>query len=82
MRRAGLPLGALVLSLLASCSVGDQSAAASAGVVRFHGGTFITGFYKTTFSEGEAQEKFVFRVRDKSAALAGYFINSNDLIVR
>jgi hypothetical protein len=36
MRRAGFPLAATVLLLAVSCSVGDQSAAASAGVVRFH----------------------------------------------
>jgi hypothetical protein len=45
-------------------------------------GTFVTLVYKTNFAEGEASERFVFRMRDKAALLAGYYINSNVLLLK
>jgi Protein of unknown function (DUF4019) len=44
-------------------------------------GTFITLTYKTRYAVGEAQEQFVFRMKDNRALLAGYHINSNALIL-
>lgn len=45
-------------------------------------GTFLTLVYKTNFAEGEASERFVFRTHDKVALLAGYYINSNALLLK
>jgi hypothetical protein len=45
-------------------------------------GKFITLTYKTVYSEGEAAEQFVFRIQGESAALAGYHINANALVVK
>jgi hypothetical protein len=45
-------------------------------------GTFITLTYKTAYSEGEAAEQFVFRMQDHAAALAGYHVNANALVVK
>jgi hypothetical protein len=45
-------------------------------------GTFITLTYKTVYSEGDAAEQFVFRMQGPSAALAGYHINANALVVK
>lgn len=51
--------------------------------INYHtSGTFVTLVYKTTYAEGEASEKFVFRMHDKAAVLAGYHINSNALILK
>ena len=44
-------------------------------------GTFITLTYTTRYAQGEAQEQFVFRMKDNRALLAGYHINSNALIL-
>jgi hypothetical protein len=45
------------------------------------GGTFITLTYRTRYAVGEAQEQFVFRMKDNRALLAGYHINSNALLL-
>ena len=45
-------------------------------------GTWVTLNYKTVYDGGEAQEQFVFLVKDKSALLAGYHVNSNALILK
>ena len=51
--------------------------------VNYHtSGTFITLTYKTVYSEGDAAEQFVFRMQGHSAALAGYHINANALVVK
>jgi hypothetical protein len=51
--------------------------------INYHtSGTFVTLVYKTAFAEGEASEKFVFRMRGNTATLAGYYINSNALILK
>ena len=39
-------------------------------------GTMVTLDYITTYSEGDANERFVFRIQDNAASLSGYFINS------
>ena len=46
------------------------------------GGTFVTLTYKTQFSEGEATERFVYRIVGDQATLAGYNINSLALITK
>jgi hypothetical protein len=45
-------------------------------------GSFVTLGYKTVFAEGDAQEQFVFRLKDKTAQLVGYHINSMALITK
>ena len=45
-------------------------------------GTWVTLVYKTVYDSGDAQEQFVFLVKDKSALLAGYHVNSNALILK
>jgi Protein of unknown function (DUF4019) len=44
-------------------------------------GTFITMVYATQFSKGKANERFVFRIRDRMAAVAGYYVDLNSLVV-
>lgn len=44
-------------------------------------GTFVTLNYNTSYTEGDAVETFVYRLRDGTALLAGYHINSYALIV-
>ena len=39
-------------------------------------GTFVTLVYKTTFSTGDADEKFVFLMQGQTPSLVGYHINS------
>ncbi|HEX6832274.1 MAG TPA: DUF4019 domain-containing protein [Rudaea sp.] len=45
-------------------------------------GTFVTLVYKTTYSEGEASENFVYRVTGEQAQLVGYHVSSNALILK
>ena len=45
-------------------------------------GKFVTLTYSTIYAEGEASERFVYRVHDDRALLVGYHINSNALIVK
>jgi hypothetical protein len=60
-----------------------KSAVDQAWNVNHHtSGTFITLTYKTVYSEGEAAEQFSFRMQGDSAALAGYHINANALVVK
>jgi hypothetical protein len=60
-----------------------KSAVDQAWNVNYHtSGTFITLTYKTVYSEGDAAEQFVFRMQGHSAALAGYHINANALVVK
>jgi hypothetical protein len=50
--------------------------------VNYHSsGTFVTLVYKTVYAGGEASEQFVFRLHGEQAALAGYHISSNALIL-
>jgi hypothetical protein len=51
--------------------------------INFHtSGTFVTLTYKTSYSEGDAAEQFVYRIDGGAASLAGYHINSNALILK
>jgi hypothetical protein len=43
-------------------------------------GTSVTLKYKTEFEHGSGEESFVFRISGDKALLAGYHINSNELI--
>jgi hypothetical protein len=45
-------------------------------------GTFVTLTYDTDYSDGKAQERFVYRLQDHKALLVSYYINSNALILR
>jgi hypothetical protein len=45
-------------------------------------GTFVVLTYRTTFSEGEAAERFTFRIADNKPVLVGYNINSDLLITK
>jgi hypothetical protein len=45
------------------------------------GGTTVTINYKTEFERGSGQERFVFRISGGKALLAGYHIDSTDLMV-
>lgn len=45
-------------------------------------GTYVTLTVATVFAGGAAQERFVYRLQDKQARLAGYNINSNALILQ
>jgi hypothetical protein len=46
------------------------------------GGTVVTLVYDTHFLYGSGIEQFVFRTSGREAALIGYHINSNELIVQ
>jgi hypothetical protein len=60
-----------------------KSAVDQAWNVNHHtSGTFITLTYKTVYREGEAAEQFVFRMQGDSAALVGYHVNANALVVK
>ena len=51
--------------------------------INYHtSGTFATLVYKTQYAEGEATETFVYRIKDETALLAGYHVNSNALITK
>ena len=51
--------------------------------VNYHtSGTFVTLTYDTVFAQGKGTEQFVYKLSGKEAHLAGYHINSNDLISR
>jgi hypothetical protein len=51
--------------------------------VNFHtGGTFVTLAYETSFVSGKGAEKFVYRIKNNKPFLNGYWINSNDLIIK
>jgi hypothetical protein len=51
--------------------------------VNYHtSGTFATLVYKTQYAGGEATETFVYRIKNESALLAGYHINSTALIIK
>jgi len=51
--------------------------------VNYHtSGTFVRLVYDTTFLQGKGTEEFVYRVSGNEAHLAGYHINSSDLIIR
>jgi len=43
-------------------------------------GTFLSLNYKTVFARGDAQEQFVYVMRDHQILLAGYHVNSMALI--
>jgi hypothetical protein len=51
--------------------------------VNYHtSGTFVSLTYKTLYAEGDATEQFTFKVGGNEAALVGYHINSNALILK
>ena len=45
------------------------------------GGHYITMTYATTYTRGEATETFVYKISDGKAALVGYNVNSDALII-
>jgi hypothetical protein len=45
-------------------------------------GATMTLNYETVYAEGNAQESFVYRLKDDKAILYGYHINSNTLITK
>lgn len=45
-------------------------------------GSYVTLIHKAEYENGPADEKFVYRLEDGEAKLAGYHINSNVLITR
>jgi hypothetical protein len=60
----------------------SSSAKATWNVSYNTGGSFVTLIYDTTFEQGMGAERFVYRLSDKEPLLAGYFINSNQLVTR
>jgi hypothetical protein len=61
----------------------QQSNLRNTGVAWFAGqGTTVTLVYDTKFSEGTGKEQFVWHIKDNSAALYGYNINSNELVAK
>jgi len=51
--------------------------------INYHtSGTFVTIGYDTLFASGKGTEKFAYRIKDDRAILNGYWINSNDLIIK
>lgn len=46
------------------------------------GGHFITVSYAATYEHGPAAESFVYRIDNGQAALAGYHVNADALILR
>lgn len=58
-----------------------KSASRNAWSVNFNAsGTSVTLKYKTAFEHGSGEETFAFRISGGKALLAGYHINSNELI--
>lgn len=45
-------------------------------------GTIVTLIYDTQFTQGRGTEKFIWRVTSNRAILVGYYVNSNDLLVK
>ena len=45
------------------------------------GGHYVTVNYAANYERGHANEEFVFRISDGKAALAGYHVNSDALIL-
>ena len=45
-------------------------------------GTSVSLTYKTVYTEGDATEKFVYRIKGDQALLLGYHISSNALILK
>lgn len=61
----------------------QASSLRNTGIAWFAGqGATVTLVYDTKFSEGNASERFVWHIRNESAALYSYNINSNDLITK
>lgn len=51
--------------------------------VNYHtSGTFITLIYATVYQGGDAREQFMYRLEGADAKLAGYYINSDALILK
>jgi len=60
-----------------------RSSAKQGWKVDYHtSGTFVTLQYHTVYEEGAADETFVFRLQGDAVSLAGYFVNSNALILK
>lgn len=60
-----------------------RSSAMQSWNVQYHtSGTFVTLNYATVYAEGEAIERFVYRLKGEQALLAGYHINSNALVMK
>jgi len=45
------------------------------------GGRFVTISYEAAYQKGSAQENFVYRIDGNSAALVGYHVNSDALLL-
>jgi hypothetical protein len=61
----------------------QQSNLRNTGVAWFSGqGATVTLVYETKFAEGAGVEKFVWHIKDDSASLYGYNINSNELVTK
>jgi len=45
-------------------------------------GTQVRLNYSTKFEQGDAQEEFIWKIKGKQAALVGYHINSNALVIK
>jgi hypothetical protein len=61
----------------------QQSNLSNTGVAWFAGqGATVTLVYNTKFAEGTGTEQFVWHIKDDSAALYSYHINSNELITK
>ena len=51
--------------------------------VNYHtSGTFITLVYATVYQGGDAREQFMYRLEGADAKLAGYYINSDALVLK
>lgn len=51
--------------------------------VNYHtSGTFITLIYATAYQGGDAREQFMYRLEGADAKLAGYYINSDALVLK
>jgi hypothetical protein len=46
------------------------------------GGTMVALNYETSFTQGKGTEPFTYRMSGKKALLAGYNLNSKDLLLR
>ncbi len=45
-------------------------------------GETVSLVYDTTFTQGTGTEQFVWHVKDNTASLYGYHINSSDLVTK
>jgi hypothetical protein len=58
-----------------------SSATKTSWSVKYNTGeSFVTLIYDTTFEQGKGVEKFIYHLADNKPLLAGYYIDSNELI--